>query len=118
MPWRRAWCAISRRSRRSWRTAPGPSPQRPPDRKDPVMSPPPLTRDEFLAAPAATVASVAPTTAIWAPGGSRRRAVLEGIPLDETYPEGSRRQMLDGMALFFDLGVRKKRGPCRLASAA
>lgn len=70
------------------------------------MPPSPLTRAEFLAAPVATVAAVAPPTAIWAPGGSRRRAVLEGIPLDEAYIEWSRHLWLDCVALFFQLGIR------------
>ena len=70
------------------------------------MQPPPLTRAEFLAAPLETVAAVAPPTVIWSPGGTRRRAVLEGITIDDTYLEWGRRHMLDGIALFFRFGIR------------
>ena len=63
-------------------------------------------RATFLAAPAEVVAAVAPPTVVWALGGTRRRATMEGIPLDETYMEWSRPQMVACARLFFDLGVR------------
>lgn len=63
-------------------------------------------RATFLAAPAAVVAAVAPATAVWAFGGTRRRAVMAGIPLDETYIEWSRPQMVENIDLFFRLGIR------------
>jgi hypothetical protein len=63
-------------------------------------------RATFLAAPAEVVAAVAPPTAVWALGGTRRRATIAGIPLDESYIEWSRREMITAIALFFQLGVR------------
>lgn len=63
-------------------------------------------RATFLAAPDAVVAAVAPTTAVWALGGTRRRAAMEGIPLDESYMEWSRKQLVEDIGLFFSLGIR------------
>jgi hypothetical protein len=63
-------------------------------------------RATFLAAPDAVVAAVAPATAVWALGGTRRRAAMEGIPLDETYMEWSRRQLVEDIELFVRLGIR------------
>jgi hypothetical protein len=64
------------------------------------------TLEDFLAAPDAVVAAVAPVTAAYAPSGSRRQATIEGVPIDERYMEWSRPQMVENLALFFRLGVR------------
>src|SRR5690242_11305219 len=64
------------------------------------------TLEAFLAAPAATVAAVAPPTAMWAPGGTRRQGAREGVPLDEAYVDWSGPPLLDNLALFFRLGIQ------------
>src|SRR5436190_11544686 len=60
----------------------------------------------FLAAPPETVAAVAPPTAVYAVSGSRRRAAMAGIPLDKSYVDWSRPQLVEQIALFFRLGIR------------
>jgi hypothetical protein len=60
----------------------------------------------FLAAPASTVAQVAPTTAIFAAGGTRRAAALASIPFGEDFARWSRPRMLMCFDRFFQLGVR------------
>lgn len=67
---------------------------------------PPPNLAEFLAVPAETVAAVAPPTAIYAPGGTRRRARMEGGQIDETYVEQGRLELVANFALFFRLGIR------------
>ncbi|MBK9711833.1 MAG: hypothetical protein IPO81_10980 [Kouleothrix sp.] len=63
--------------------------------------------EEFLAAPIEQVAPVAPATLIFAPGGTRRRAMLAGIaPHSEEYARWSREQMIACSALWFQHGVR------------
>jgi len=69
-----------------------------------VDNPPSL--EEFLAAPPEVVARVAPQTVSYVPAGSRRQATIEGIPLDDHYPEWSRRRILDAVGQFFHLGVQ------------
>lgn len=61
----------------------------------------------FLSAPDAEVARVAPRAAIFAAGGTRRRAVLDGYAADsEDYPSVTGRQMIETIARFFRLGVQ------------
>ena len=61
----------------------------------------------FLDAPAEQVARVAPATVIFAPGGTRRSAVLAGIsPQSDQYARWTRERMIACSALFFKLGVR------------
>jgi hypothetical protein len=61
----------------------------------------------FLDAPAEQVARVAPTTVIFAPGGTRRSAVLAGIsPQSDEYARWTRERMIKCSELFFTLGVR------------
>lgn len=65
------------------------------------------TLEEFLAAPDAQVAAVAPETLIFAVGGTRRAAALAGIsPQSDDYARWSRTQMMTCIATFFRLGVR------------
>ena len=59
-----------------------------------------------MSAPDAAVAGVAPATLIWAPGGTRRRATIEGVPLDERYIAWARGHLVENVALFFRLGVQ------------
>lgn len=62
---------------------------------------------EFLELPHEAVAAVAPATAIYTAGGTRRSAMLQGVsPQSEGYPRLLRGQMLACYALFFRLGVR------------
>lgn len=61
----------------------------------------------FLDAPADHVARVAPATVIFAPGGTRRSAVLAGIsPQSDAYARWTRQRMIACSALFFDAGVQ------------
>ena len=61
----------------------------------------------FLDAPADCVARVAPATVIFAPGGTRRSAVLAGIsPQSDEYARWTRERMVKCSELFFELGVR------------
>jgi hypothetical protein len=60
--------------------------------------------EEFLAAPTEDVAKVAPTTLIFAAGGTRRSLALAGLPLSE-YAQWNRPRMLASYALFFDHGI-------------
>jgi hypothetical protein len=65
------------------------------------------TLDEFLHAPLEQVAAVAPTTLIYAPGGTRRQAALAGIgPDSDAYPRWSAEHMRADTALLFQYGVR------------
>lgn len=62
---------------------------------------------EFLVAPVEQVAKAVPTTIIFAPGGTRRSAVLAGIPPhSEDYARWSRERMIECTRLFFHLGAR------------
>ena len=64
---------------------------------------------EFLAAPASIVAQVTPPTVMFAAGGTRRDAVLQGIPVDrfsEELAAFSIRRFCETAARFFNLGVR------------
>ena len=56
--------------------------------------------------PRAQVRELAPQTVVWAAGGTRRQAVIEGIDLASGYYDWSWRRQLGGAALFFDLGVQ------------
>lgn len=91
-------------TRRGWDTAFGDSLERSTHLEDDNTIVP--DREAFLTAPDAVVAAVAPATALWIMGGTRRRAVMEGIPLNTSYIEWSRQQMLESLRLFFRLGVR------------
>jgi len=59
----------------------------------------------FLTIPRTEVQPVAPRTVVWAAGGTRRYAVLQGIAGDDYYAWALERQ-LDGAALLLDHGVR------------
>jgi hypothetical protein len=72
-------------------------------------SPPaePPTLAEFLAAPIAQVAAVAPETIVYAQGGTRRAAALAGISTtDDAYARWSQDRMVESIALLFRYGVR------------
>ena len=70
-----------------------------------IPQPPDL--DTFLAASADEVARITPPTVLYAPGGTRRRAVLAGIsPSSERYASWSNAQMIASAATFFRLGVQ------------
>mgnify|MGYP001298608110 CR=1 FL=1 len=61
----------------------------------------------FLSADRAEVAAVAPATVCFAPGGTRRHAVLEGVPLDgDAYVRWSQARIFDCIDLLFALGVQ------------
>lgn len=67
----------------------------------------PPTLEQFLALDAAAVAPYAPTSMIFAPGGTRRSAVLAGIAADsDDYPAWSRQRMIACLQRIFDHGVR------------
>lgn len=67
----------------------------------------PPTLAEFLALPAAEVSRVAPPSALYAPGGTRRQAVLQGIePWSPAYLAWAQESTLRCCELFFRLGVR------------
>jgi hypothetical protein len=56
--------------------------------------------------PVEQVAELAPQTVIYAPGGTRRQAVLAGLrPDDDTYAAWSRQQMLTSLEQLFRFGV-------------
>lgn len=65
------------------------------------------TLEEFLHAPLDEVRHVAPATMILGTGGTRRRAVLEGIsPHSEAYSQLTREQMICCLDLIFQHGVQ------------
>ncbi len=65
------------------------------------------TWEQFAAAPDDVVAQVAPATAVFSAGGSRRAAVLAGIsPQSNAYVQWARQQNLATFALLFRHGVR------------
>ncbi|HEX8825728.1 MAG TPA: hypothetical protein VF794_37810 [Archangium sp.] len=67
----------------------------------------PLTEAEFLAAPVEQIAAVAPTSMVFAPGGTRRAAVLSGIdPNGHEYVRWSFDQLISQFGMMFRLGVR------------
>jgi len=67
----------------------------------------PPSRANFLDAPTDLVACVAPATVIFAPGGTRRSAVLAGIsPQSDEYARWTRERMVACSELFFNLGIR------------
>jgi hypothetical protein len=67
----------------------------------------PPSLDAFLAAPAEQIAAIAPETAIYAVGGTRRRAAMDGVPLDtNAYPTSTLAHLCETAALFFRLGVK------------
>jgi hypothetical protein len=68
-------------------------------------SPPSLA--EFLAAPMEVVRRVAPVTMLLGAGGTRRRAVLAGLPTQgEDYAQWTREQMMACFELIFQHGVQ------------
>lgn len=68
---------------------------------------PVLSLAEFLAAPVEQVAEVAPATLLFAPGGTRRGAVLQGVaPTSDAYARWSRERVFACVDLFFRMGVR------------
>lgn len=63
--------------------------------------------EEFLAAPIEQVAEIAPATVIYGAGGTRRRAVFEGVePWSDDFVLWARQRVLSRVALLFDHGVR------------
>jgi len=65
------------------------------------------TLEEFLAAPWSEVAKVAPNTMIYAPGGTRRSAVLQGIePWSDEYVQWARIHSMQSIDLIFQHGIR------------
>lgn len=71
------------------------------------MSQPIPALASFLAADPAEVAAVAPATVCFAPGGTRRHAVLEGVPLDgDAYVRWSQARIFDCVGQLFALGAR------------
>ena len=65
------------------------------------------TLEEFLAAPVEEVVKVAPTTMIYAPGGTRRQAVFKGIePWSDDFVHWARERLLRCSELIFQHGVQ------------
>ena len=66
-----------------------------------------ITLADFLVAPRAQIANVAPISMVYAAAGTRRQAVLAGIaPDSDDYVAWSRQQMLAACQLLFDHGVQ------------
>lgn len=67
----------------------------------------PPTLEEFLAAPTAEIASVAPATMIYGVGGTRRHAIFEGIePWSDEYISWARASTVKSAELIFRHGVQ------------
>lgn len=67
----------------------------------------PDTLQEFLAAPTAEVAQVAPSTIVYTMGGTRRSAALAGIvPESNAYIRWTREQLVACLSLIFRYGVK------------
>lgn len=67
----------------------------------------PPTLAEFLAAPVEQVAAVAPPTMVFAAGGTRRAAALDGVTTTgDAYAQWSQDRMVDSFSLLFRYGVR------------
>lgn len=65
------------------------------------------TLEDFLAAPIETVAKIAPITAVYGAGGTRRRAVFEGVePWSDEFVNWARTRILSCIDLIFRHGVR------------
>ncbi len=65
------------------------------------------TLEEFLAAPIEEVAKVAPTTMVYAPGGTRRQAVFQGIePWSDDFIHWVRNQLFKYSELIFHHGIK------------
>lgn len=65
------------------------------------------TLKDFLSAPIETVAKVAPMTAVYGAGGTRRRAVFEGIePWSDEFVNWARTRILSCIDLMFRHGIR------------
>jgi hypothetical protein len=63
--------------------------------------------DEFLTASVSQVAKVAPASIVFAPGGTRRAAVLAGLPAQgDDYAHSQRTEMLNCFGLMFDHGIQ------------
>lgn len=62
--------------------------------------------EEFLAAPVAEVAKVAPATMIYSSSGSRRAAALAGIPPGREYAKWSLSRLFAQVDIFLRCGVR------------
>jgi len=62
--------------------------------------------EEFLEAPVEAVARVAPSTMIYAAGGTRRSAALAGVPMGDAYAHFLGPQIRETSAVCFRLGVR------------
>lgn len=63
--------------------------------------------EEFLSAPIEQVRAVAPSTVIYAPGGTRRQAALAGIsPQSDDYAAWSRQRMVESIEALAQVGVR------------
>lgn len=70
-------------------------------------SAPAPTLEEFLAAPHAEIARIAPSTVVYAASGTRRQAALAGInPQSDAYARWSHTLALDAVQMTFDHGVR------------
>jgi len=66
----------------------------------------PPSPEEFAAASVADVARVAPTTMIYATGGTRRAIALAGLSLSDDYAQWTRLRMLEAFSLLFRFGVQ------------
>lgn len=71
------------------------------------MQPPRPSLAAFLAAPAATLRAVAPTTVMYTPGGTRRAAVMAGIDIrSEDYQPWTLGHMWRSVEVFAQAGVQ------------
>jgi hypothetical protein len=67
----------------------------------------PISFDEFQAKPIDEILALAPTTMIYAAGGTRRSAVLAGVSsTGDEYAQWAYNQMISCFEIFFDHGVR------------
>lgn len=66
-----------------------------------------ITFDEFKALPHAAIASLVPATIMYNTSGSRRSAVLAGIPAEgDEYAAWNRKEMIRALSMLFDHGVK------------
>ena len=65
-----------------------------------------LSLEKFLTASVTEVAQVVPSTMIYATGGTRRAIALADLTLSDDYPQWTRLQMLESVALIFRYGIQ------------
>ncbi|MCA9242228.1 MAG: hypothetical protein KDA37_18580 [Planctomycetales bacterium] len=77
------------------------------------------TQEDFLAAPDDVIAAVAPRSMVYAPGGTRRRSVFDGVePWSVEYVQRSYTDMVACLDVIFRYGVEHVFTPALMASHA